>query len=100
MALGLGKRRDSGRLIAVRKCPHTPCRALSAASANSVSTSKNSFDWPLNNPMAVKNFRAPVAAPVVSISRMIEQTGNFRSKKYGPKVAKAEILAKEGRLER
>src|SRR5204863_1940266 len=55
-------------------------RAASAAFANPVSTSKNSGDWPRNNPVSVRNLTAPMAAPFVSVGRTLEQMGNFRSR--------------------
>ena len=35
----------------------------------------------MNSPLAVKALTAPIAAPWVSVGRMIEQTGNFRLRK-------------------
>src|SRR3954470_15210125 len=43
---------------------------------------KNSDDCPLNNPMAVRAFAALTAAPSVWVGRMIEQTGDFLSRKF------------------
>ena len=60
---------------------HFPKRSvLSASSANVNSASKNACDWPLKSPVAVGKEVAPVAAPFVSVGRMIEQTRNFRSR--------------------
>jgi len=37
----------------------------------------------MNNPMSVKNFSAPMAAPLVSVGRMIEQTWELSVQEYG-----------------
>ena len=55
-------------------------RAASAARASRVRASKNADDWPMKSPSAVRAFAAPIAAPSVLVGRMIEQTGNFRSR--------------------
>src|SRR5258706_12625059 len=55
--------------------------AASACCANFCRTMKNSFDWPMNSPSSVKALTAPMAAPFVSVGRMIEQTGNMRLRK-------------------
>src|SRR5258706_16255695 len=39
---------------------------------------KNSFDWPMKRPSAVRAFSAPMAAPLVWVGRMIEHAGSFR----------------------
>lgn len=39
---------------------------------------KNADDWPMKSPMSVKNLRAPIATPFVSVGRMIEHGGSFR----------------------
>src|SRR6202051_758871 len=39
---------------------------------------KNSFDWPMKRPSAVRAFNAPMAAPLVWVGRMIEHAGSFR----------------------
>src|SRR5437762_6810277 len=44
-------------------------------------TVKNSAGWPMKSPLAVSALRAPIAAPSVWVGRMIEQTGNLRSRK-------------------
>src|SRR5205823_8650959 len=44
-------------------------------------TAKNSRDWPMKSPSAVKALAAPIAAPFVSVGRMIETTGNFLLRK-------------------
>src|SRR5262249_40905571 len=56
-------------------------QAASAACASWVMKAKNAGDWPTNSPVTVKNFSAPIAAPSVSVGRMIAQTGNLRSRK-------------------
>src|SRR5437879_3345290 len=58
-----------------------PCRAASAASARSRRMAKNAGDWPMNSPSAVKALSAPIAAPCVSVGRMIETAGNVRLRK-------------------
>src|SRR5258708_11818541 len=60
---------------------YPPCRAASACCASSCRTAKNSGDWPMNSPSAVKALAAPIAAPCVSVGRMIETTGNLRLRK-------------------
>jgi hypothetical protein len=44
-------------------------------------TVKNSGDCPMKRPSLVKAFTVPMAAPSVSVERMIETTGNLRSRK-------------------
>src|SRR6266478_1225349 len=56
----------------------SPRLASSASSARSRRSSKNADDWPMKSPMAVRNFRAPVAAPSVAVGRTIEHAGSFR----------------------
>src|SRR6266571_180872 len=58
-----------------------PRLAASACCASSCRTAKNSFGWPMNSPSAVKAFAAPIAAPCVSVGRMIETGGNLRLRK-------------------
>src|SRR5262245_18179463 len=60
---------------------HDPCRAASAAFASPVAAAKNSADCPMNSPSAVNTLSVPIAAPVVSVGRMIETIGNLRSRK-------------------
>src|SRR5438552_3768399 len=52
--------------------------ASSASSARSQRNSKNSFDWPMKSPSFIRAVNAPMAAPFVSVGRMIEHTGNLR----------------------
>ena len=52
--------------------------ASSASSARSRRNSKNSFDWPMKSPSLARAVNAPMAAPFVSVARMIEHTGNLR----------------------
>src|SRR5205807_297048 len=64
-------------------CPYTgfyliPRLASSASSARSRMNAKNSGDWPMKSPMAVRKFTTPVAIPFVWVGRMIETTGSFR----------------------
>jgi hypothetical protein len=40
-----------------------------------LSRSKNACDWPLNSPSFVRPRTAPIAAPFVSVERIIEQLG-------------------------
>ena len=51
------------------------CYAASAACAKRLSRSKNALDWPLNSPSSVRPLTAPIAAPFVSVGRIIEQLG-------------------------
>src|SRR5258708_7843190 len=64
-----------------RSSRYYPRRAASAASASCWRTAKNSFDWPMNSPSSVKALSAPMAAPFVSVGRMIETGGNVRRRK-------------------
>ena len=60
---------------------------------------KNACDWPTNSPVWVRKVRAPMAAPVVSVGRMIEQTGNLRSRKicgFGHDQVGLEVFGVEG----
>src|SRR5260370_11268202 len=58
---------------------HQPLRrALSASSARSRQNWKNSGDWPMKSPSLVNPFRAPVAAPLVAVGRMMDTGGNWR----------------------
>ena len=59
---------------------YPPCRAASAARASWFIRVKNAGDWPMKSPMSVRNLRAPMATPFVSVGRMIEQIGRLRSK--------------------
>src|SRR6267378_7407913 len=52
--------------------------ALSASSARSLRNAKNSFDWPMKSPLAVRNLAASIAAPFVWVGRTIEHVGNCR----------------------
>ena len=52
--------------------------AASACWARVVSAWKNAGDWPRNSPIAVRNFAAPIAAPLVSVGRTIETAGKRR----------------------
>src|SRR5262249_6655018 len=52
--------------------------AASAAAARPRMKSKNFCDWPVNRPIFVRNARAPIAAPRVSVGRMTEHFGSFR----------------------
>src|SRR5438477_6179552 len=62
--------------------PHSPpLVAASASAASSRMTSKNCGDWPTKSPIAVKNASAPIAAPRVSVGRIIEHLGSFRLRK-------------------
>ena len=45
-----------------------------------VTAAKNSCDWPLNSPLAVRPSQRPCGA-LVWVGRTIEQIGNFRSRK-------------------
>jgi hypothetical protein len=52
---------------------------------------KNSADWPMKSPSAVRALSAPIAAPSVWVGRMMEHLGNLRSiqlsclrARYGP----------------
>src|SRR5580704_5266600 len=49
--------------------------ASSASSARRLSRSKNAWDWPLNSPSSVRPLTAPIAAPFVSVGRIIEHLG-------------------------
>jgi hypothetical protein len=60
---------------------HDPCRAASAACASPVMTAKNSADCPMKSPSLVKALTVPMAAPSVSVGRMIETIGNLRLRK-------------------
>ena len=61
---------------------HQHCRvAASASVANWPMNWKNSFDWPTNRPIAVRNVKAPIAAPFVSVGRMTEHMGRSRLRK-------------------
>jgi hypothetical protein len=42
---------------------------------------KNACDWPMKSPSAVRPLKARVAAPCVSVGRMIEQTGRLLLRK-------------------
>src|SRR2546430_1864985 len=55
--------------------------ASSACSASSPTTLKNSLDWPMNSPSAVKPLTVATAPKIegsVETGRMIETAGNFR----------------------
>ncbi len=39
---------------------------------------KTACVWPMKSPSAVRALAAPIAAPFVSVGRIIEQIGNFR----------------------
>ena len=52
-----------------------PPYASSASRARRLSRSKNARDWPLNNPSSVSALAAPLAAPFVSVGRIIEHLG-------------------------
>src|SRR5579864_3598293 len=56
-----------------------PRSAASAAWARPVIYEKNAFDWPMNSPIAVRNLRAPVAAPAVLVGRTTEHAGRLAS---------------------
>src|SRR5690242_7017106 len=43
--------------------------------------SKNALGCPIKSPIAVKNFKAPMAAPFVSVGRMTEHFGRLRLRK-------------------
>ena len=51
--------------------------ASSASSARRWSRATNAWDWPLNSPSSVRALIAPLAAPFVSVERIIEQSGNL-----------------------
>src|SRR6202158_5690453 len=51
--------------------------AKSASIARVRMNLKNSFDWPMKSPSAVRAFSAPMAAPLVWVGRMIEHGGSF-----------------------
>ena len=59
---------------------YTPRSAASACIASSVKKAKKSLLWP-KSPSSVKALTAPIAAPSVSVGRMIETGGNFRLRK-------------------
>src|SRR5262245_44788509 len=52
--------------------------AASAATAKVRMKSKNFCDGPAKSPMSLKNARAPIAAPRVSVGRIMEHFGSFR----------------------
>ena len=43
----------------------------------------NWFDWPMKRPSSVRAFTAPMAAPVVSVGRMIEHGGKLAAEERG-----------------
>src|SRR5439155_22591844 len=57
---------------------YLPPLALSASSARSCMNAKKAGDCPMKSPMSVKNLRAPMATPLVSVGRMTEQGGSLR----------------------
>src|SRR6478672_10787537 len=54
-----------------------PRWAASAAAASSLRNEKKAGDCPMNSPIAVRNFSAPVAAPVVFVGRITEHAGKL-----------------------
>jgi hypothetical protein len=52
-----------------------PPYASSASRARRLSRLKNAWDWPLNSPSSVRALTAPLAAPFVSVGRIIEHLG-------------------------
>jgi hypothetical protein len=53
-------------------------RALSASVAKSFNSWKNSGVWPMKSPSLVRALAAPIAIPLVSVGRIIEQRGKLR----------------------
>jgi hypothetical protein len=58
-----------------RHVAHVPWWAASAAFASPAAAAKNSGGCPMKSPSAVKALSAPIAAPSVSVGRMIETIG-------------------------
>src|SRR5208337_1104652 len=69
--------RSVASTVCHRVSANQPSRwASSASSARSRRYAKNSCDWPMKSPSAVKALRAPIAAPFVAVGRMIEHAGS------------------------
>src|SRR5260370_41473786 len=54
---------------------YTPRWAMSARVAKSVSVAKNAGDWPVKSPLAVRALAAAMAAPCLSVGRMVDKIG-------------------------
>jgi hypothetical protein len=52
--------------------------AASASIASPFRYSKKAGLWPMKSPIAVKKLTTPIATPVVSVGRIMEQTGSAR----------------------
>src|SRR5262249_53199195 len=75
----LRSRTSSGHMSAAIYAQFSSSRdAASASAARPCMYSKKAGDCPMNSPMAVRNWSAPIAAPDVFVGRMIEHRGSFR----------------------